>query len=116
MCHVLIHGSVRPRSHSARLLEAVRDERLRMVWDDANHAEIDQVIRQVPRLSWSRIADLFRPEDRFGGSTNPEEFGFVPDPVGKFAALAHAVQAQVRCKALNGSGTLRESAADHLPE
>ena len=46
------------------------------------------------RLSWTRIADLFRAEDRFGGSTHPEAFGFVPDPADrKFAALADAVQA-----------------------
>ena len=51
-------------------------------------------MRQIPRLSWSRIADLFRSEDRFGGSTHPEAFGFVPDPADrKFAALADAVQA-----------------------
>src|SRR5437016_4448776 len=46
-----------------------------------------------PRLSWARIANLFRSEDRFGGSTDPEAFGFVPDPADrKFAALADAVQ------------------------
>src|SRR5437879_2786017 len=51
-------------------------------------------MRQIPRLSWTRIGDLFRSEDRFGGSTHPEAFGFVPDPADrKFAALADAVQA-----------------------
>jgi predicted nucleic acid-binding protein len=75
-------------------VEAVRDGRLRMVWDDATHAEIEHVMRQIPRLSWTRIADLFRSEDRFGGSTHPEAFGFVTDPADrKFAALADAVRA-----------------------
>jgi predicted nucleic acid-binding protein len=65
-----------------------------MVWDDATRAEIERVMRQIPRLSWTHIADLFRVEDRFGGSTHPDEFGFVPDPADrKFAALADAVQA-----------------------
>src|SRR5205085_11952652 len=83
-----------PSSHSAQLVEAVREARLRMVWNDATHAEIEHVMRQIPRLSWARIADLFRSEDRFGGSTHPEAFGFVPDPADrKFAALADAVQA-----------------------
>lgn len=51
-------------------------------------------MRQIPRLSWTRIADLFRSADRFGGSTHPEAFGFVADPADrKFAALADAVQA-----------------------
>jgi hypothetical protein len=45
-------------------------------------------------LSWTHIADLFRAEDRFGGSTHPEAFGFVLDPADrKFAALADAAQA-----------------------
>ena len=106
--NVFVAAGFNPGSHSARLVEAVRDGRLRMVWDDATHAEIEHVMRQIPRLSWTRIADLFRSEDRFGGSTHPEEFGFVPDPARKFATFAHAVQAQVRCEALNGLGTLRE--------
>jgi predicted nucleic acid-binding protein len=92
--NVFVAAGFNPGSHSARLVEAVRDGRLRMVWDDATHAEIEHVMRQIPRLSWTRIADLFRSEDRFGGSTHPEAFGFVPDPADrKFAALADAVRA-----------------------
>ena len=92
--NVFVAAGSNPGSHSARLVEAVRDGRLRMIWDDATHAEIEHVMRQIPRLSWTRIADLFRSEDRFGGSTHPEAFGFVPDPADrKFAALADAVQA-----------------------
>jgi predicted nucleic acid-binding protein len=92
--NVFVAAGFNPGSHSARLIEAVRDGRLRMVWDDATHAEIEQVMRQIPRLSWARVADLFRAEDRFGGSTQPEAFGFVPDPADrKFAALADAVRA-----------------------
>ena len=92
--NVFVAAGFNPGSHSARLVEAVRDGRLRLVWDDATHAEIEHVMRQIPRLSWTRIADLFRAEDRFGGSTHPEAFGFVPDPADrKFAALADAVQA-----------------------
>ena len=92
--NVFVAAGFNPSSHSARLVEAVRDGRLRMVWDDATHTEIEHVMRQIPRLSWARIADLFRSEDRFAGSTHPEEFGFVPDPADrKFAALADAVRA-----------------------
>jgi predicted nucleic acid-binding protein len=92
--NVFVAAGFNPGSHSARLVEAVRDRRLRMVWDDATHAEIEHVMRQIPQLSWTRIADLFRSEDMFGGSTHPEAFGFVPDPADrKFAALADAVQA-----------------------
>ena len=91
--NVFVAAEFNPGSHSARLVEAVRDGRLRMVWDDATHTEIEHVMRQIPRLSWTRISGLFRSEDRFGRSTHPEAFGFVPDPADrKFAALADAVQ------------------------
>jgi len=92
--NVFVAAGFNPGSDSARLIEAVRDGRLRMIWDDATHAETEHIMRQIPRLSWARIADLFRSENRFGGLTHPEEFGFVPDPADrKFAALADAVQA-----------------------
>src|ERR671930_242292 len=92
--NVFVAAGFNPGSHSARLVEAVRNGRLRMVWHDATREEIEHIMRQISRLSWTRIADLFRSEDRFGGSTHPEEFGFVPDPADrKFAALADAVQA-----------------------
>ena len=92
--NVFVAAAFNPGSHSARLVAAVRDGRLRMVWDDATHAEIEHVIRQIPPLSWARVADLFRSENRFAGATNPQEFSFVPDPADrKFAALAEAVQA-----------------------
>jgi len=89
--NVFVAAGFNPGSHSARLIEAVRDGRLRMIWDDATHAETEHIMRQIPRLSWARIADLFRSENRFGGLTHPEQFGFVPDPADrKFAALADA--------------------------
>ena len=92
--NVFVAAGFNRGSHSAWLVEAVRDGRLRMVWDNATRAEIEHVMRQIPRLSWERIADLFRSEDRFAGATNPQQFGFVPDPADrKFVALADAVQA-----------------------
>ena len=92
--NVFVAAGFNPASHSARLVEAVRAGRLRMVWNDATREEIEHVMRQIPRLAWTRIADLFRSEDRFEGSTHPDEFGFVPDPSDrKFAALADAAQA-----------------------
>lgn len=92
--NVFVAAGFNPGSHSARLIAAVRDGRLRVVWDDATRQEIEHVMRQIPRLSWTRVADLFRSEDRFPGATNPQDFSFVPDPADrKFAALAEAVQA-----------------------
>jgi predicted nucleic acid-binding protein len=78
-------------SHSARLLDAVRDGRLRLVWNDATRREVEAILRQIPRLSWEHVAPLFRDEDRFQSETHPDEFDYVPDPADrKFAALADA--------------------------
>ena len=92
--NVFVAAGFNPGSHSARLVEAVREGRLRMTWDEATRQETGHVMRQIPPLSWARIADLFRAEDRFGGSTHPEAYGFVPGPADrKFAALAEAAHA-----------------------
>ena len=110
---MFVAAGFNPGSHSARLVEAVRDGRLRLVWDDATHAEIEHVMRQIPRLSWPRIADLFRSEDRFGGSTHPEAFGFVPDPADrKFAALAQAAHAPL---VTSDAGLLNAAGQTQLP-
>lgn len=92
--NVFVAAGFNPGSHSAQLVEAVRDGRLRLVWDDATRTEVEHVLRQIPRLSWTRIAELFRSEERFAGATHPRAFDFVPDPADrKFAALADAAQA-----------------------
>ena len=92
--NVFVAAGFNPRSHSARLVEAVRDGRLHMIWNDATRDETEHVMRQIPPLSWTRIASLFRAEHRFGGLTHPEAYDFVPDPADrKFAALAEAAQA-----------------------
>ncbi|MBV8717978.1 MAG: PIN domain-containing protein [Chloroflexi bacterium] len=89
--NVFVGAWFNPWSHSALLLDAVRDGRLRIVWDDATHEEIEHVLRRIPPLSWEALAELFRDEDRFNGETHPDKFGYVPDPTDrKFAALADA--------------------------
>jgi len=89
--NVFVGAGFNPRSNSALLLERVRDGRLRMVWDDSTHTEIEHVLRRIPGLSWDAVAELFRDEDRFDGETHPDQFGYVPEPADrKFAALADA--------------------------
>jgi predicted nucleic acid-binding protein len=89
--NVFVGAGFNPRSHSALLLDAVRDGRLRMIWDDATHEEIEHVLRRIPRLSWGAVAELIRDEDRFEGATHPDQFDYVLDPTDrKFAALADA--------------------------
>src|SRR6266851_4209473 len=91
--NVFVAAGFNPRSHSARLVQAIRDGRMRLIWDDATREETEYIVRRIPRLSWSSIADLFREENRFHGEIHPDDFGDVPDPADrKFAALADAAQ------------------------
>jgi hypothetical protein len=55
--NVFVGAGFKPRSHSALLLEAVRGGRLRIVWDDATHEEIEHVLRRIPPLSWGSFAE-----------------------------------------------------------
>src|SRR3981081_2312926 len=49
--NVFVAAGFNPASHSARLVEAVRDGRLRLVLDDATHPEHEEGIRPIPTLS-----------------------------------------------------------------
>ena len=65
-----------------------------MVWNDATQREIERIVHQIPPLRAQPVAPLFRPADRFIGSTHPEQFAVIPDPDDrKFAALADAAGA-----------------------
>ena len=92
--NVFVAAGFNPESHSARLLDAVRARRLRMLWNGGTRREIERILRQIPRLSWEDVAPLFREENRFQGDTHPDQFEYVPDPADrKFAALADAAGA-----------------------
>ncbi len=92
--NVFVAAGFNPRSSSAQLVNAVREGRARMVWNDATRREIERIMRQIPPLRAHPVTDLFHLEDRFPGATHPEEFAYIPDPDDrKFAALAHAAGA-----------------------
>jgi predicted nucleic acid-binding protein len=89
--NVFVGAGFNPKSHSARLVDAVRNGHLRLVWNEPTRRETERILRQIPRLAWAQFAPLFREEDQFQGETHPEEFDYVPDPADrKFAALADA--------------------------
>jgi predicted nucleic acid-binding protein len=92
--NVFVAAGFNPRSASAKILDAVKQGRLRMVWNDATRREIERILQQIPPLRARPVAHLFRPEDRFTAPTHPERFADIPDPDDrKFAALAHAAGA-----------------------
>lgn len=89
--NIFVAAGFRPGSDSARIVQQVRDGALRLLWNEETYRETRHIVRKIPPLSWDRIADLFREEDRYSAPTDPERFGDVPDPNDrKFAALAAA--------------------------
>jgi predicted nucleic acid-binding protein len=92
--NVWVAAGFNPDSSSARIVEAISDGRLRMVWNKETRRESERIVQRIPPLAWKRFADLFRPEDRFEGVTEPERFEYISDPDDrKFAALAAATGA-----------------------
>jgi predicted nucleic acid-binding protein len=92
--NVFVAAGFNPRSASAKIVDAVKQGQVRMVWNDATRREIERIMQQIPPLRAHTVSDLFRPEDRYTAATHPERFAFIPDPDDrKFAALAHAVGA-----------------------
>jgi uncharacterized protein len=94
--NVFVAAGFNPKSSSAKIVEAVRQGRLPMVWNEATRRETEMIMRKIPPLRAKPIDDLFRAEHRYDGPTHPERFSEVPDPDDrKFAALAHATGATV---------------------
>jgi len=92
--NVLVAAGFNPRSASARIVDAVKQEQVRMVWSDATRREIERIMHQIPPMRAQAVAPLFRRSDRFSGPTHPERFAEIPDPDDrKFAALAQAAGA-----------------------
>ena len=92
--NVFVAAGFRPGSDSARVLQLVRDGAVRLRWNEATYRETEHIVRKIPPLSWDRVRDVFRAEDRYEGTTDPAPFAHVPDPDDrKFAALAAAVGA-----------------------
>jgi predicted nucleic acid-binding protein len=87
--NVFVAAGFNPKSDSAWILRQLEQGHLRMVWNEATRREIERIMRQIPRLSWERIAHLFREEDCCREETHPEQFASIPDPDDrKFAALS----------------------------
>jgi len=92
--NVFVAAGFNPRSASARVVAAVRQGKLRMIWNVATRSETRRVLRTIPPLSWESVADLFRDEDCHTAPTDPRRVEHIRDPADrKFAALARATGA-----------------------
>lgn len=91
--NVLIAAAFNQYSHSARIMKAIEDGQLDMVWNQATRKEAHRLMDQIPPLAWGRIEGLYRRQDEFKGET-PGNFALVKDPDDrKFVALASAAGA-----------------------
>jgi putative PIN family toxin of toxin-antitoxin system len=94
--NVFVAAGFNPRSAAAKIMAAVKQRQMRMVWNDATRREIERIMQKIPPLRAYAVAELFRPEDRFTAETHPEQFSAIPDPDDrKFAALAYAAGASL---------------------
>lgn len=58
--NVLVAAGFNPRSASARIVDAVKQGRLRMVWNDATRREIERIVQQIPPLRLPPVVELCR--------------------------------------------------------
>jgi len=92
--NVFVAAAFNPRSHAARIIEAVREGGLRLVWNEATRRETRRILDRIPPISWKPYADLFREKNRHRDRVNPGWFGHVGDPDDRvFGALAYAAGA-----------------------
>lgn len=89
--NVFVAAGFKPRSHSARILQAVAAGRLRLVWNDAVRREILATVNRIPHLRNQGQEKYFQPKGEFRGSVTTKAFDHITDPDDrKFAALAVA--------------------------
>ena len=92
--NVFVAAGFNPSSASARLLDSIREGRLRLIWNQPTRRETEIILRRIPRLDWRKFADLFRPQDEFTGPVELDHFAAISDPEDrKFAALSAAASA-----------------------
>ena len=91
---VFVAAAFNPESHAARVIQAVCEGRLRLIWSEVTRRETRGVLKRIPPISWEPFEDLFREENRHGERVNPGWFGHVKDPDDRvFGALAYAAGA-----------------------
>ena len=88
--NVLVAAGFNRSSSAARIIQAIEDGQLEMVWNEATRREARSILQQIPPLSWDRIEGLFKRRGEYKGETEGN-FVLVKDPDDrKYAALAAA--------------------------
>ncbi len=92
--NVFVGAAFKRQSASARILQAVRDRDLALIWDEQTRGETKNVLTRIPPTSWEAVSDLFLDQNRWEGGTSLMAVQFVTDPEDRiFAALSKATDA-----------------------
>jgi predicted nucleic acid-binding protein len=57
--NVFVAAGFNSRSAAARILAAVREGHLELVWNKPTRRETETILRRIPGLDWARVVDLF---------------------------------------------------------
>lgn len=89
--NIFVGAAFNPDSASGRIIDAVRDQQLRLVWNDDTRTETMSVLSTIPPIDEQQFADLFDEAGHYSGPTDPQRFEVIADATDrKFAALAAA--------------------------
>ena len=89
--NVFVGAAFNRRSASARLIEAVREGRIEMIWCEATRAETCRILTKIPPISWEAVEDVFLAAHEAPVVVDLADVAFVTDPEDrKFAALSLA--------------------------
>ncbi|MFP4106861.1 MAG: putative toxin-antitoxin system toxin component, PIN family [Phycisphaerae bacterium] len=92
--NIFVAAGFNPDSSAARAVQAVRDGRLTLVWNETTMRETRRVVGKIPPLDWNEFAELYTPDNRFNGETEPQNFPAVEGRLDReFAALSKATGA-----------------------
>ena len=92
--NVFVAAGFKRRSAAAQVIEQVRVGALHMVWHEQTLRETEYILKKIPPLSWPKVADLFREEDRYEGELDVRAFNYIADHDDrKYAALSEATGA-----------------------
>lgn len=92
--NIFVSAGFNPHSRSAKIIEAVRDGHIELVWTESIRAETRHILEKIPPLNWHGFADLFKDESQYAGATHSGDYTYVQDEADrKFLALAEATGA-----------------------
>jgi predicted nucleic acid-binding protein len=94
--NAFVAAGFNPNSSSSKILKAVKNGAIDLVWNEATRRETQRMISKIPRLSWEPFAPLFKQENEHKGQVVADDYEFVEDPDDrKFAALGDATNSVI---------------------